>query len=478
MFTFQRHLRFAWMGAALPCAAIACAAISAHAQEPEQEPEADSPPPPPEVVQVERPRTEKRPVPNYDRRPEQPTDAGDVALWVPRVLAFPFYLVTEFVIRRPLGWLVVTAEREDWPTTLIDFFTFDEEQKIGWVPTAFFDFGFKPSVGLYFFADDVFVEGNDIRANVGFWGTDWLKFAARDRVQLDETTEVQLGGSWVRRPDYLFHGIGPRTEEGTASRYSADIGEAFLSYDIGLWRWSSFEAQVGVRDVTFRESSCCGDPSIQERARAGELAVPAGFESGYTAGYARVRAALDTREPEPAAGHGMRVEAFGEQNVEVDPDRLPNRWVKYGGKVGGFLDLTGHRRVLSFWLASSFVDPLGGRELAPFPELALLGGSQEMRGFREGRLHGRSALVSTLQYDWPVWVWLQGTLHVAAGNVFGEHLEDFEPELLRLSSAIGFRSMTSDDHYLEVLTGVGTETYEQGWEVSSFRLLLGGNSGF
>jgi hypothetical protein len=83
-----------------------------------------------------------------------------------------------------------------------------------------------------------------------------------------------------------------------------------------------------------------------------------------------------------------------------------------------------------------------------------------------------------MQYEWPIWIWMAGTLQVATGNVFGERLEDFETKLLRLSSAVGLRSIGSSDHYLEILTGIGTETYEEGWDVSSFRLVVGGNSGF
>lgn len=424
------------------------------------------------------PRTDKRPVPNYDGRRDEPPSAGDIALWAPRVLAFPLYLVTEFVIRRPMGWLIVTAEREDWPTAVMDFFTFDEERKVGLVPTAFFDFGFKPSVGLYFFADDAFHEGNDIRVNLGFWGVDWLKVAARDRIELDDDSHVELGASWLRRPDYLFHGIGPNAPDETSSRFGADIAHAYLSHDVALWRMSSIQSEVGYSDVSYYEKECCDDPSLEQRARDGELALPPGYDGGFRAGYARMAAALDTRLPPPATGHGVRVEGHVEQDVELDADRPPNRWVKYGGKVGGFLDLTGHRRVLSLWVSGAFADPLGGEEVVPFTELTMLGGSGEMRGFREGRLYGRSSLVATVQYQWPVWVWLEGTMHVATGNVFGPGLEDFDPNLLRLSSAIGFRSTGSDDHYLEILTGFGTETYEEGWSVTSFRLVVGGNSGF
>ncbi|PKN47189.1 MAG: hypothetical protein CVU63_06700 [Deltaproteobacteria bacterium HGW-Deltaproteobacteria-20] len=422
------------------------------------------------------PRTQPRPVPDYDGRGPDPE--GDGALWVPRVLAFPFYLLAEYVVRRPMEWLVVTAERDDWPTAILDFFTFDSSHQIGIVPTAFFDFGFKPSVGLYFFADDLFVDDNDLRVNLGFWGTDWLKVAARDRVNLGEDRTVEIGGGWLRRPDYLFHGLGPRSLEKHASRYSADTSEAFLAYDVGLWRMSSLKAQVGYRDRAFREASCCDDPSIQQRALRGQLAVPPAFDDGYTAGYARLGAALDTRLPDPHPGHGVRIEGHLEQDTEVDPDRAPARWMRYGGKIGGFVDLTGHRRVLSLWLSGSFVDPLGGSDVVPFTELATLGGEQDMRAFREGRLLGRSALASTLQYEWPVWVWLRGTLQLATGNVFGNQMDDFDPRLLRLASSLGLRSIGSTDHYLEIMTGVGTETYEEGWDVTSFRLLVGGNSGF
>ena len=51
-----------------------------------------------------------RPVPDYDGRGEEPTDAGDVLLWVPRILVSPLYLTTEFLLRRPLGFVISEAE--------------------------------------------------------------------------------------------------------------------------------------------------------------------------------------------------------------------------------------------------------------------------------------------------------------------------------------------------------------------------------
>jgi integrase len=74
--------------------------------------------------------TEERPLPDYDGRPEERPSFSDGALWVPRVAFFPLYLVSEFVVRRPLGVLVTAAEQGHWLDVLSDFFTFDEAKRL------------------------------------------------------------------------------------------------------------------------------------------------------------------------------------------------------------------------------------------------------------------------------------------------------------------------------------------------------------
>lgn len=45
----------------------------------------------------------KRDLPDYDGRGPEPTTAGDVLLWVPRVALFPLYATTELLVRQPIG---------------------------------------------------------------------------------------------------------------------------------------------------------------------------------------------------------------------------------------------------------------------------------------------------------------------------------------------------------------------------------------
>jgi hypothetical protein len=127
-------------------------------------------------------------------------------------------------------------------------------------------------------------------------------------------------------------------------------------------------------------------------------------------------------------------------------------------------------------VAALFADPLTQRPV-PFTELAALGGAGLMRGFMPGRLLDRSAAAATLHYRWPIWVWLNGAIQLSVGNVFGPHLAGLRPALLRFSGTIGVES-GSPDESLEVLVGLGSETFEHGAQITSLRIVVGTNHGF
>lgn len=418
---------------------------------------------------------EKRPVPDYDGRgPEK--RRGEGLLWVPRILASPLYLTSEYVLRRPLAVLVKTAEEDHWVQGLTNFFTFDKAHKIGLLPTFFYEFAFRPSVGAYFFWDDAFFPKNAFRVHVSTGGSGWYAASVTDRVTLaDGISSLAIRGGWSRRSDYVFYGIGPSTHEYARSRYSADLADVSLKYIADLWRASSLNAYVGVRDMRFdANGSCCHDPSLAERAAAGDLPVPPpGFDVGYTAVYQHLDAAVDTRKPAPVPGSGFRFEVSGEH--AVDP-KARSSWAKYGATAGAFLDVTGKQRVLSFSLTMLFADPIRGD--IPFTEQVVLGGAGPMAGFRPGRLIDRSAAIATLQYQWPIWVFIDGYAQLAMGNVFGAHLDGLAAKLMRVTTNIGIRTSGSRDQSFEILFGLGSETLDEGLRFTSKRFLIGATRGF
>ncbi len=435
------------------------------------EPEPEKPKPEPAL------RKEKREVPDYDGRRGPQPEPGEGALWVPRVVLFPLYLVSEYVVRRPLGWVTVEAERHDWAGFLYDLFTFGPSREAGVIPTALIDFGFRPSVGLYFFWNDALVKHNQIRAHGSFGGSGWLRLTLTDRVEIHKESYIGVRGMGSRRPDWLFYGFGPRSDDDDAARYESESLEGSVYADFRGWRSSRFRAFVGLRTATFEDETCCEDPSVGDLVARGAYAFPPAFFTGYSIAHHGVIAELDTRQRAPRPGSGLRLVAGAEQAARIDGAE-PGEWIRYGGSLGGFWDINDHNRVVGLTVNARFVDPIRSNAEIPFTEQVRFGGVQPLRGFLDGRLLGRSAVAARLEYQWPIWPFLDGAITAEMGNVFGAHLEDFDLGANRLSFTLGVRDSEQRDHPFEILVGAGTEPIDEGARFESFRFVFGATNAF
>jgi len=399
-----------------------------------------------------------------------------VLLWVPRILLLPAYLVSEFLLRQPLGWVIAGAERAGAPAWLYDFFTFADHQA-GIVPTFLIDINFYASVGFYGFWNNAFVKNHDLRLRGSFGGGDWLgaSFSERYYFSHDRADRVALNVRGDRRPDFTYFGLGPDTEQSSLVRYGRELHEIQLQLDQRLFPGGMFHSEVTLSDVDFRRGGYDEDPVLDDAIAAGALPVPPGYEDGYTLVRSELSFSFDSRLPRPAPGSGMRIEAVAAHNSNF---RDNAGFVYYGGGVLGSLDLNDRHRVVSLGVSARFVDPIGDSEI-PFTELATLGGNEHpMRGLYEGRLYDRSAVVAGIGYRWPIWLWLDGSLRTEVGNVFGQRLSGFQLERLRWSGSIGVESVGTPDNSFQLLFGVGSETFESGGKIDSFRLVAGTTSGF
>ncbi|HYQ44027.1 MAG TPA: hypothetical protein VER11_18730 [Polyangiaceae bacterium] len=419
-----------------------------------------------------------RALPDYDGRAGkgQPTTPGQALLWVPRVLLFPVYLVTEYVVRRPLGYAITAAERAELPAALYDFFAFGPDHKGGIVPVAFVDFGFYPSVGLYAFWDDAGFKGHSLRLRGSTAGSHWLSGAVSERFQLTPKTLLSINGSLIHRPDYAYYGIGPDTREADRSRYGADTADLHATLRAGFWRSSSIETSLGYRGASFYPGNFGDDPSLTQQVDNGVFPLPDGYTDGYRAGFQRSILTLDTRRDEDGSESGGRLVLRGEHGLDPTQSRAAG-WLRYGASLGGFLDLDNRGRILSLSAGVEMADPLGGQPV-PFTELVTAGGNDRLPGFRDGRVRGRSGAAATLRYSWPIWIWLDGSLQAAVGNVYGEHLKGISWGESRFSGAIGMESRGSRDSVFQLLVGFGTETFNSGADLNSIRVVAGARSGF
>lgn len=424
---------------------------------------------------------ERRAVPDYDGRPPGPPSFAEIASWPPRIVLFPAYLVSEYAVRRPLGALVTKAEKDNWPAFFIDLFTFDEERKVGLVPTVLVDFGFRTSAGVYFFWDDFLTRGNDLRAHAATGGASWYLARVADRMHFDRW-RLELRGGVLTRPDYLFEGVGSAADDEARTRYGSDRVDAEIACEAPIAHAGRAEIYTGYRLARFFGVGPGGDPSLDAAVREGRVSAPAGFREGYQIQRVGGRIALDTREPWPLPGTGLRLDLELERGFDLEGSPVPG-FFRYGGVAGGFLDLAGTNRIVSLSIGAEMIDPTGAGEI-PFTELSTLTSLPgidrvaRMPGFLPGALIGRSTISLALEYRWPVWALADGSIHAAVGNAFDAHLRDFEPQRLRLSFGIGVTTLGTRDAGFVLLVAAGTERFEDGLEVDSIRLEIGTRRGF
>jgi hypothetical protein len=361
-------------------------------------------------------------------------------------------------------------EKVDLPTRVYNAFTFGPHHNIGIIPVGFVEFGFNPSIGVYAFWNDAVVKHNDVRLHYEMWPSEWFGGALTDRYRIDRDRWVQVRIAATRRPDEVFYGIGPDTPQWHQSRYGIDKFDASAAMQARMWRSSRVRGTVGVRKVDVFSGHYGSDPSIEDEARSGAFELPFGFNRGYMGPYSDLHLVLDTRKHDEMRGSSFRAEAESEQGADVEHSPASG-WIRYGGNVGAFLDLNGHARILSLQVAAIFADALGGQQI-PFTELVTLGGDVWMRGYFPGRLVDRSAAIAQLAYAWPVAPKVSATMQGAVGNVFGEHLSNFDAGLLRISAAFGIEAHIGDPP-LQFLVGFGTEPIDRGATVDSFRITVG-----
>ena len=441
------------------------------------------------------PLTERRDAPDLDGRAERKPTAGERALWIPRVLLAPVYGVTEFVIRRPIGAFALWGEENHVGSKIANVLTFGTGGKIGVYPTALFDFGLRPSIGLYMFSNDTPRDGDHLRMHFAWGGADWWRFTLRERVLLGGTggqnTELsasRLGFHFVfdQRPDHLYtHGVGI-SEDDTIAAYKwtrlggqIDAEWAFGALD-GLEahvaasrnRFGDGDGDVGQADLAFFE--LLEQEGLSEPLDAS--AVAPGFD-GYELLDLGATVILDSRHPEPTApGSGVRLAVSGLYANDLgDAERS---WVGGSTHLTLYGDINGRRRVFSLSQRAEVVSNLGDQPV-PYPELPALGGTEGLRGYVADRARGESTLLTSFQYTYPVWAFMDGFVFYEVGNAYAGTFDDASLGGMVSSFGMGLRSNGDRDVQFSLLVGAGTTPFDaDDYGIQSTRILLGAQRGF
>jgi hypothetical protein len=423
---------------------------------------------------------EKRELPSYDGRAEEPLTLGEALLWGPRVLLFPAYALTEWGIRAPVGAVARWVEKDRVVERVSRLVSGDAS--IALYPTALVDFGLGPSVGFYAVGDG-FVTGNDRLGVHGAWGgNDWWRFTMRERVPFaggarknlpHDHGEISFHFEFDQRPDHVFHGLGADAGERTGRFLWQQLG-GHADVELQFGSHAGVALSAGVRRNRFASGHPDRDDGeVQIAALADERAL-AGW-GGYALALGGAELVLDSRGHGTLPGSGVRLQLDAE--LAADPGDANIRFGRYGGEAAAFVDLNGRRRVLGLRQRLDVARALGAGAV-PFAELPALGGDY-LAGFVEGRYRGPAAVVTSLQYTWPVWVWLDGKLFAEAGNTFAADLADYDLRKLAGSFGGGLRTNADRDLAFELLLAGGTSRFDDpSFGVENVRVVVGTTTGF
>lgn len=438
---------------------------------------------------------DRRPMPAMGR-PGDEDDAGDGAIWIPRVAFFPVWAVTEYLVRKPLeasflaleevGILEAATDEPPKPLSATD---------LAFAPAAQVDAGFQPMFGVYGRVDNVVVEGWEVRGLALFGGVDAMKAHIQANAPLAGDSRAWVEAGALRRDDLLYWGRGPRTVDENQSTWGMESLDARVSVHVPLLRGDVVFLEAWMRGTLTEAGNgdcddaitvgdgpttrfACASPTLYERVEAGALGWPPGL-AGYGVVGIGTRFGVDLR-PNRRGDTGMHFEVYGEQNSDVEAPST-GAWLRWGGVGTASIDVTGTDRVLSLRLDTRFVEGYGRYEV-PIPELVGAPGLESdperelLRGFRPGRLLGESAIATALEYRWPIWTRADARLEAGLGNAFDRHLRDFETDLLRFSLSGGIEVPIAHRHRLLFLAGFGTETFDQGADPTSARIYVGGTT--
>jgi hypothetical protein len=414
----------------------------------------------------------KRPVPDYDGRAGEPTTAGDVIAWIPRVVLFPARLVVDYGVRRPLGWAVSNGENSKGVRRVMRaLFRHVENANPLIFPTVLADFGlFKSSVGVrVLWRRGRPIPKTDLSVRLGTGGTDWWRADIGTTTKIDAFRATTIVG-FNDRPDYIFYGIGRDAPDEARARYSArrlfaraalgghvkKIGEAFVS--------------GGIEDTELGTSTYSDDPSIMEQITAGLIApIPGGYERDYRLARAGGRVTFDTRFDGRRASSGARLDAAVERVRDLDSDA---EWTRVELMVGAglLLDRVAEHK-LDLRAGIEIVEPANDDVQIPFPELATVPSSW-LRGVPSGRVYGQSAAAVILDYEWPLAAWLDAHAHAGAGNVFDPYFGGFALRHLRGSFGGALTIAGLTDRHLGLSVAFSTAPLGTGFDVDTVRTLL------
>ena len=379
-----------------------------------------------------------------------------------RILSAPQYLLD--LPWYPIKKFLNFSERVDLVKRAQDFFYFNEEKTAGWAPEVALGGELGDGLGASVYHHDIFNREHSADASFLFasgeeysWRaayaiprTENYPFTSRLAIGMvrDEEVEIFVIRDALGRP---VLGMDTDDDDDPDYEFRTIHGRLDLAWE--------FQGLPGFRIAPhIRGEISKADPSgaVATAALAGLDGL--GEEIGLIA--SGLTLTLDRRDNPLRPSRGFFLQSAVEASLAPDKTSAGNRFghTDYSLLASIFVPLHGLHRVLVVSQTLRRVDPWGGNELAFYhqPILDLVHG---LRSFERYRFRDRGALLTNIEYRYPIWRTWDAYIFGDGGQTFHQY-SDIDTDDFEFSVGGGIRFMTQDSFLLMTQIGYGSEGTE------------------
>ena len=221
----------------------------------------------------------------------------------------------------------------------------------------------------------------------------------------------RLVAQFRQEPKESFFGIGHETSRSDRTSFLQEEVDVRLLYQQRLNRAFSLDADLGYHAVDIGTGIGESASALQGRYAPGQL--PGMDDRVHHLESALLLRALFVDLPgSPTRGNRSLMRLGYRRSVDDDAFSHFQLLVR----TEQFFELF-YRRTLALHLGSDWRFAPGDDQV-PFYDLASLGGSESLRGYRRGRFRDRGVVFATATYKYPVWKLVDGELFYETGRTF------------------------------------------------------------
>ncbi len=257
-------------------------------------------------------------------------------------------------------------------------------------------------------------------------------------------------------PQEDFFGIGQDSQRDDRTTYNRETPEIIVSVFKPVRPRLRFEADVGYQKSNILSGEDEKFPSIEEVFDAAD--VP-GLDTGaeLLLGTLVMEWMNLDRPGDPRSG--MFIRLLGGIAKDLRSGDF-DHW-RYGVDLRVYLPMLGWgnrfgpRSTLAVRVKGDFTDPMSGGDV-PFYRMPTVGGSTTLRGFTEFRFADRNAIVTNVEYKYPIQKILEAVIFWDEGQVF-HTMDEFNIHKFKSSFGGGMRLILEQSAFVSLEIGTGSE---------------------